>query len=203
MKTCNTCKISKDNEEFVHKYMCKPCQKLYMKQYYIENKTNILKKCKSYYKENKTKIKNRDKENYLKNKEKILSNCKVKYKKNKSEILLKSKNYYNENKNKVNKRNQENYKKNIVTVRQRHSQWEKDNKEIRRSIFAKRRAAKLQRTPKWVDLQKIQEVYKNCPKGMHVDHIVPLQGKNVSGLHVHWNLQYLTASENCKKGNRF
>ena len=68
---------------------------------------------------------------------------------------------------------------------------------------AKRRAAKLQRTPSWADLEKIKEVYKNCPEGHHVDHIIPLQGATVSGLHVETNLQYLTAEENLKKGNKF
>jgi hypothetical protein len=80
--------------------------------------------------------------------------------------------------------------------------WVKANPGKHRARSAKRNAAKLQRTPKWSDLKAIQQFYINCPKGYEVDHIVPLQGKNVSGLHVPWNLQYLTKSENCSKGNR-
>ena len=68
---------------------------------------------------------------------------------------------------------------------------------------AKRRATKLQRTPKWADIKAIRQFYLNCPKGYHVDHIVPLKGVNVSGLHVLNNLQYLSASENCSKGNKY
>jgi hypothetical protein len=71
-----------------------------------------------------------------------------------------------------------------------------------RARTAKRRAAKLQRTPKWADLKAIQLVYKLCPEGYHVDHIYPLQGEFVSGLHVENNLQYLTEKENLKKGNK-
>lgn len=62
---------------------------------------------------------------------------------------------------------------------------------------------KTNQTPKWADLDKIKDIYLNCPKGFHVDHIVPLKGKTVSGLHTHNNLQYLTQRENCSKGNRY
>ena len=62
------------------------------------------------------------------------------------------------------------------------------------------------RTPKWVDRKALLAIYGACPKGMHVDHIIPLKGlidgRPVSGLHVPWNLQYLTAEENRKKHNR-
>tara|TARA_R100000734_G_C3309816_1_gene100526 strand:- start:241 stop:966 length:726 start_codon:yes stop_codon:yes gene_type:complete len=67
----------------------------------------------------------------------------------------------------------------------------------------KRRAAKLNAIVAWTNLEKIKEIYKNCPKGYHVDHIVPLQGKNVCGFHVENNLQYLIAKKNISKGNRY
>ena len=57
-------------------------------------------------------------------------------------------------------------------------------------------------TAPWADLTKIKEIYKNCPDGHEVDHIVPLQGALVSGLHVETNLQYLLVYENRVKGNR-
>ncbi len=77
---------------------------------------------------------------------------------------------------------------------------------------SKRRATKLQRTPKWLTqthLDQIQMFYdsaaaltKELDIPFEVDHIVPLRGELVSGLHVPWNLQVITQSENCSKGNR-
>lgn len=62
------------------------------------------------------------------------------------------------------------------------------------------------RTPPWADRQAILKFYAACPEGHHVDHIVPLRGmidgRRVSGLHVVWNLQYLTIEENHRKYNR-
>lgn len=59
------------------------------------------------------------------------------------------------------------------------------------------------RVPKWADQEKIDEIYRNKPDGYHVDHIIPLNGKTVSGLHVHNNLQYLSIEENRLKSNKF
>lgn len=76
-------------------------------------------------------------------------------------------------------------------------------REYQREYQAGRRATKLQRTPSWSQTEDIKKFYDNCPAGYHVDHIIPLQGKNVSGLHVLENLQYLSAVDNMKKGNSF
>ncbi len=62
---------------------------------------------------------------------------------------------------------------------------------------------RAQRLPKWADLEAIKQIYLHCPKGHHVDHVIPLYGEKISGLHVHDNLQYLPGRENIQKKNRF
>lgn len=68
---------------------------------------------------------------------------------------------------------------------------------------AKYRAAKLQAIPSWADMQEIAKIYSQCPEGYEVDHVIPLQGVSVCGLHVQNNLQYLTKEENLAKYNKF
>lgn len=52
-------------------------------------------------------------------------------------------------------------------------------------------------------LIEIAEFYNNCPAGYHVDHIIPLNNDSVCGLHCISNLQYLIASDNVRKSNKF
>lgn len=111
----------------------------------------------------------------------------------------------------------ETYYKNYVQqnrqkIRHISSRWQKNNKGKTNAETAKRHAAKMKRLPKWLTKQQkaeIKEFYvmaseleKVFPWKQCVDHIIPLQGKTVSGLHVPWNLQILSAFENMSKGNR-
>jgi hypothetical protein len=78
---------------------------------------------------------------------------------------------------------------------------------------AKYRAAKMDRIPKWLteeDLWLIDEIYelaalrsKQTGFEWHVDHIIPLQGKLISGLHTPDNLQVIPWLDNIKKANKF
>ena len=92
-------------------------------------------------------------------------------------------------------------------------QWFAKNKDKRAAYEAKRRATLLQRTPKWltdIDLWIIEQAYHLAQVRTnlfnfqwHVDHIIPLQGRKVSGLHVPSNLRVIPGSENTKKSNKY
>jgi len=78
------------------------------------------------------------------------------------------------------------------------------------SNSANRRSAKRKATPKWADLEKIKTVYSDAAfisyvTGVthHVDHVIPLRGRNVCGLHVENNLQILSWEANLQKGVRY
>lgn len=95
----------------------------------------------------------------------------------------------------------------------RYRAWDRANQHKKNARCAKRRAEKLKRTPLWLtknQLEEIAKIYKLAKEKTkltgiehHVDHIIPLQGKKVSGLHVSWNLRIVTATENMIKGNRY
>lgn len=104
----------------------------------------------------------------------------------------------------------------IAANKDKHAEYTKDWKSRNvgkvREHTRTRQAAILQRTPPWLtedQRKQIQSIYEEAHSleqqdgiKRHVDHIVPLQGEEVSGLHVPWNLQILTESENCSKWNR-
>ena len=79
--------------------------------------------------------------------------------------------------------------------------WEIKNKAKRILSDLRKREKRYLRVPKFGQ-EGIFEFCANTPFGMTVDHIIPLIGKLVSGLHVSWNLQYLTPKDNNHKLNK-
>jgi hypothetical protein len=92
-------------------------------------------------------------------------------------------------------------------------EWSAKNPGYYRAKARRRELALIQRTPKWVDPEHawfIQEAYslmqlRTAVTGIqwHVDHVVPLHGKHVSGLHVIQNLCVIPARHNLVKGNSY
>lgn len=158
-----------------------------------KNKITTAEYMKNWQKKNKEKLKKYNSNYKKENKLKIAEKMKIYRNEKKLKIVDKTKQYRQENKEKLKKYRQE-------------------NKEKINAHTAIRRAKKINATPKWLTkdhFNQIQDFYTLakelqwlCDEPLHVDHIVPLQGKTVSGLHVPWNLQIIPKSQNIKKNNK-
>tara|TARA_R110000744_G_scaffold19915_1_gene52363 strand:+ start:1407 stop:1874 length:468 start_codon:yes stop_codon:yes gene_type:complete len=98
-------------------------------------------------------------------------------------------------------------------VNSKGRQHRKNRPEYYTQKAAERKARVGRQTPSWLTLSQKKEILdmysqaklKTEETGIphHVDHVVPLRGKVVSGLHVPWNLQVITAEENMRKSAKF
>lgn len=89
---------------------------------------------------------------------------------------------------------------NKVKVRKTEREWKENNKHKVRAYCSSRRKRVKQATPIWADLKDITKVYIKAQElGLVVDHVIPLRGKIVCGLHTSENLQLLTFNQNAAK----
>ena len=121
--------------------------------------------------------------------------------------------YYEENKESVKLWTREYKKLNSERVKVKNQDYYRRNKHEYLARDAQRRVAKMRATPPWLSeaqKEQIKDFYWLARdlklvsgESYHVDHIVPLQGKNICGLHVPWNLQILPAKVNIAKSNNW
>ncbi len=196
MKTCTKCRqtlpLEMFNKSKKGKYgvtsCCKSCTAEYRKKHYKENKEIEISVNKKWRTENLERKRQIVKEWKLNNLNKVSEVRKQHYKSNKETESITQK---------VWKTN------NLDKVRKIHKKYRTNNPGKINAKNAKRRAALLQRILPGTDLKAIEQVYIKCPSGMTVDHIIPLQGKIISGLHKVENLQYLSGLDNSRKQNYY
>jgi hypothetical protein len=133
----------------------------------------------------------------------------ARWKNDREKIEEKNRRYYAENTDAVNAQKREYWDANKDRLSAAAALWRASNPGVLRDLSARRKSRIAQATPPWADRGKIRAVYLEADAieratgvKQHVDHIVPLQGKYVCGLHVHWNLRPIPADDNIRKGNR-
>lgn len=191
MKTCKCCNIEKPFSNF---YKAKTC----VDGYRGDCKECFQSKRKPYYEANRESAKERTKEWSKNNKQRKAETDKIYYQNNKEKIQEYKHRWYRENK-------------------QHKKEYDKEYRKVNQYKYNENKArykAKLKKaSPKWLtDAHKEEMKFyywyaKFCQDEINekcsVDHIIPIQSDIVCGLHVPWNLQIMTQSENSSKGNRF
>lgn len=135
----------------------------------------------------------------------------AKYHANHAESLEKQRQYQANNRDKYRAASKKWRQENPLMMRVVQGIWYSANKDKNAASAKRYYTRKRNRCPKWLTKEQHEQIERfywtarwltdNSGVRHSVDHIVPLFGKNVCGLHVPWNLQVLTASENSSKGN--
>lgn len=208
-KQCTRCKIIKKLSEFNKRNsskdglhtQCRLCTREVATEYKERNKQVITQK-KAIY----------DKKRYQENRELIIKRARQYGLRNKDKKVEYDKKYYKENKNRITKKKSSYYLKNKQKVKEYYDNWYKQNQCKVYANNKKYENAKRMAAPKWLTQEQIKQIellYKDrqlieslTGVGYDIDHVVPLRGNTVCGLHVPWNLQILTRAENSAKRNK-
>ncbi|MHB1231570.1 MAG: hypothetical protein ACYCZQ_03165 [Burkholderiales bacterium] len=129
---------------------------------------------------------------------------------NRERISEYNKSYNERNKEQLSERRKSCYEQSKSQLSEYHKSYRFANPHIYNKCNSQRRAQKLNATPLWANdeyvvrfIYKLASVFSKClNEKVEVDHIVPLKGKKVCGLHIAHNMQLLTESQNSQKSNK-
>lgn len=215
MKQCRTCHEEKPRAMYSKKpdskdglqHVCKSCAAAYRKAWVATKPGYVPAYNQRYLVENQEKIAAQKRTKRLADPAAYAASAQKRYARNAVSNRAKRREYYKANRERC-----------LAVVREwRQSSWvswykahAKKNSARFAAVAAKRRAQERQATPEWADGAAIEAFYitaaglsMHTGEWYHVDHIVPIRGKTVCGLHVESNLEVLTAQENLLKSNRY
>lgn len=173
------------------------------REWLAENPERASDSAKRYRVENAVTIQTRRVSYHIENAERINGKSRLWYAANRERQSKYARDYIARNPESVKAAKALYYQRTKLQHKERMRKWRALNP---RKISAYVRAYMLRRelrTPAWSEAVAIREFYYLCPPGHEVDHIIPLKGRLVSGLHVLANLQHLTRSANASKSNTF
>lgn len=193
--------------------MTKEERRVYGKVWWAKNRDRVLAKAKANNEQRRERDRNRSgeakakqkayfKAYYAEHREEIIARVLAREKADPERRRLESLKWQHANKEKREQSTRSYREANPDKVKATRKAWYNAHYKRWAAYAGVRRSRLIQRTPAWADFNEIAKVYEACPEGCHVDHIIPLVGKTVSGLHVHYNLQYLPATENLRKSNK-
>lgn len=207
-------KAKRANGTFQYMAECKDCYGKRSAALYIKRKDAKLSKCAEYRAANKDRIAEYLRSYYVANRDEIIAKSKV-YRERpdiRAAESARQKTRYETNRDEI--RAKQNARNSEPEVRERNRNRSRKYYEINPTYYVakggERRARRVRATPKWVNLDECRVFYEQAKARSHdtgvryvVDHIVPLKGNGVSGLHVPWNLQVITQAENLRKSNHY
>lgn len=208
---CSRCKETKSADQFRIKNnrpfsYCRECEKEYRALHYRNNADKYIENARKWRAENRDRYLENNRAYYRANFDRFSEKAKEWAAKNPDKRLEISRKYRTEKLERARQNEAAYRERNREICNARIREWKSKNKPLLAYYSRTRHAVRRNAVPAWADLEAIKRIYEEAARrreetgeDWHVDHIVPLKGKTVCGLHCEANLQIIPKVENLRK----